>query len=70
MDGLQSTWSRQALPFPSELPIQRRGKMMLLVVNESQIGMAEGPIQCSFGHGGKGQPNIQSREPFNLVRES
>lgn len=66
MDGIQSAWSRQALPFPSELTIQRRGEMMLLIANESQIGLARGPVQCIFGQDGKGQPNIQSTEnPLN-----
>lgn len=62
MDGLQSAWSGQALPFPSELAMQRGWKMMLLVANEPQIGMAKGSVQCIFGHGGKGQHNIQSTE--------
>lgn len=61
MDRIQSAWSRQALPFPSELTIQR-GKMMLLIADESQIGTAKGPVQCVFGQDGKGQPNIQSTE--------
>lgn len=62
MEELQGAWSRQALPFPSQLIIQRGGMMMLLAANESEIGMAKGPVQCIFGYGGKGQCNIQSTE--------
>lgn len=62
MDGIQSAWSRQVSPLPSELAIHRRVEMMLLVANESQIGTAKDPIHCIFGQGGKGQPNIQSTE--------
>lgn len=35
---------------------------MLLVANESETGTAKGPVQCIFGHGGKGQRNTESTE--------
>lgn len=62
MDGLHVPDQDRALPFPSELTIQKGRKMMLLAANKSQIGIAKGPIQRRFGQANKGQPNIQSTE--------